>query len=91
MGVRGPRTRDAFLLKYGVNPEVLGDPGLYVYELFHALVDKERNNASGIHGIVPTLSKSIIHLWTFVYLRLIDKPFENEDTLRGHNIPFKCC
>ena len=60
MGVRGPRTRDAFLLKYGVNPEVLGDPGLYLYELFHALVDKERNNASRIHGIVPTLSKSMM-------------------------------
>ena len=60
MGVRGPRTRDAFLLKYGVNPEVLGDPGLYLYELFHDLVDKERSNASRIHGIVPTLSKSMI-------------------------------
>ena len=38
MGVRGPRTRDAFLLKYGVNPEVVGDPGLYIYELFQTQV-----------------------------------------------------
>ena len=46
MGVRGPQTRDAFLLKYGVNPEVVGDPGLYVYELFKDQVKNARSNAS---------------------------------------------
>ena len=33
MGVRGPLSRDAFLSRYGINPEVVGDPGLYLYEV----------------------------------------------------------
>lgn len=30
IGVRGPRTRESILLKYGINPQVVGDPGLLV-------------------------------------------------------------
>ena len=44
MGVRGPLSRDAFLSKYGINPEVVGDPGLYLYEVFKPEVDSVRQN-----------------------------------------------
>ena len=29
--------------------------------------------------------------WTFAYIRLLNKPYENEVTLTGQNIPLKCC
>ena len=32
-----------------------------------------------------------IQLWTFAYVRLLNKPYENEVTFRGQNIPLKCC
>ena len=32
-----------------------------------------------------------IQLWSFAYVRLLNKPYENEVPLRGQNIPLKCC
>ena len=43
IGVRGPRTRDAFLSKYAINPEIVGDPGLYFHEVFREEIQEERN------------------------------------------------
>ena len=51
LGVRGPRSRDAFLSKFGLNPEVVGDPGLYFYEVFKQLIDKERENQDNMKDL----------------------------------------
>ena len=51
LGVRGPRSRDAFLSKFGLNPEVVGDPGLYLYEVFKQLIDKERENQDNMKDL----------------------------------------
>ena len=32
-----------------------------------------------------------IQLWPYAYVWLLNKPYENEVTLRGQNIPLKCC
>ena len=32
-----------------------------------------------------------IQSWTFAYIRLLNKPYENEVTLTGQNPPLKCC
>ena len=32
-----------------------------------------------------------IQLWTFAYLRLLNKPYENQVTLIGQNPHLKCC
>ena len=32
-----------------------------------------------------------MQLWTFVYVRLLNKPYENEVILRGQKIPSKYC
>ena len=32
-----------------------------------------------------------LQLWTFPYVRLQNKPYENEVALREQKIPFKCC
>ena len=32
-----------------------------------------------------------VQLWTFAYVRLLNKPYENEVTFRGQNPPLKCC
>lgn len=34
LGVRGPLTRDAFLAKQGINPEIISDPGLFFPIIF---------------------------------------------------------
>ena len=38
-------------------------------------------------------SKVLIYIqsWTFAYIRLLNKPYENEVTLTGQNPPLKCC
>ena len=51
LGVRGPQSRDAFLSKFGLNPEVVGDPGLYVYEVFKEQIDKERDNPTKVKNL----------------------------------------
>ena len=51
LGVRGPRSRDAFLSKFGLNPEVVGDPGLYLYEVFKEQIDKERENQENMKDL----------------------------------------
>ena len=33
----------------------------------------------------------LIQLWTFTYVRLLNKPYENEVTLREQKIPLKYC
>ena len=33
----------------------------------------------------------VIQLWTFAYVRLLNKPYENQVTLTGQNPPSKCC
>ena len=38
---------------------------------------------------IPTLAN--IQLWTFAYVRLLNKPYENEVALREQKIPLKCC
>ena len=35
--------------------------------------------------------KSEIQSWTFAYIQLLNKPYENEVTLTGQNPPLKCC
>ena len=30
-------------------------------------------------------------VWTFAYVHLLNKPYENEVISRGQNIPSKCC
>jgi Polysaccharide pyruvyl transferase len=40
LGVRGPLTRDAFLAKQGINPEIIGDPGLFFPLVFHDEIQK---------------------------------------------------
>ena len=35
--------------------------------------------------------KEILQLWTFAYVRLLNKPYENQVTLTGQNLPLKCC
>lgn len=42
MGVRGTRSRDAFLKKFGKNPEVVGDPGLWLGTIFETQVIEAR-------------------------------------------------
>ena len=32
-----------------------------------------------------------IQLWTFDYVQLLNKPYENKVTLRRQNPPLKCC
>ena len=32
-----------------------------------------------------------IQSWTFAYIPLLNKPYENEVTLRGQKVPLKCC
>ena len=32
-----------------------------------------------------------VQLWTFAYVRLLNKTYENEVTLRGQKIHLKCC
>lgn len=44
LGVRGTKTRDDFIKIYGVNPEVVTDPGLYVYDVFREVVQEVRNS-----------------------------------------------
>jgi hypothetical protein len=51
IGVRGPRTRDAFLSKYGINPEIVGDPGLYFYEVFRKEVEEARNKQESLKDL----------------------------------------
>jgi Polysaccharide pyruvyl transferase len=46
LGVRGPLTRDLYLMKQGINPEVVGDPGLYFSTIFGNEVDEARRLAS---------------------------------------------
>ena len=36
------------------------------------------------------LRRSDIQLWTFAYIRLLNKPYENEVILREQNPPLKC-
>ena len=36
------------------------------------------------------LYSKYIHSWTFVYIRLLDRPYENEVTFKGQNICLKC-
>ena len=31
-----------------------------------------------------------IQSWTFAYIRLLNKPYENEVILTGQNLPLKC-
>ena len=38
---------------------------------------------------IPTLGN--IQLWTFAYVRLLNKPYENEVALSEQKIPLKCC
>ena len=45
--------------------------------------------ASGAFNFV-IIKKIQIQSWTFAYMQLIDKSFENEVTLRGQNISLKC-
>ena len=33
----------------------------------------------------------LIQLWTFAYVRLLNKPYKNEVTLREQKKPLKCC
>jgi hypothetical protein len=51
IGVRGPRTRDAFLSKYGINPEIVGDPGLYFYEVFRKEIEEARNKQDNLKDL----------------------------------------
>ena len=37
------------------------------------------------------LAEPIIQPLNFAYVRLLDKPYENEVTLTGQNPPLKCC
>jgi Polysaccharide pyruvyl transferase len=46
LGVRGPLSRDLFLVKQGINPEVVADPGLYFYPIFQNEVAIARNESS---------------------------------------------
>lgn len=46
MCVRGPRTRDAFINKYGLNPEIIGDPGIMMPTLFKEEVAAARASKS---------------------------------------------
>ena len=32
-----------------------------------------------------------IQVWTFAYVRLLNKPYENQVTLTGQNPPLRCC
>ena len=41
--------------------------------------------------IINTQNTYLIQLLTFAYLRLINKPYENEVTLTGQNPPLKYC
>ena len=51
LGVRGPRTRDAFLAKFGINPEVVGDPGVYLYTILKNKVDEVRKDVKGMRDL----------------------------------------
>ena len=47
----------------------------------------------GIVGVGATAAPHFfkhIQSWTFAYIRLLNKPYENELTLRGQNICLKC-
>ena len=44
VGVRGPFSRDAFLSKYGINPEIVGDPGLYLSMVFQEEIKVARQH-----------------------------------------------
>ena len=50
-GVRGPRTRDTFLAKFGINPEVVGDPGVYLCTILKKKVDEVRKNVKGMRNL----------------------------------------
>ena len=51
IGVRGPRSRDAFLSKYGVNPEIVQDPGLYVMQVFEEEIEEARRDDRNMKDI----------------------------------------
>ena len=51
LGVSGPRSRDAFLAKFGINPEVVGDPGVYLYTILKNKVDEVRKNVKGMRDL----------------------------------------
>ena len=38
-----------------------------------------------------TILFGTIQLWTFAYVWLLNKPYENEVTLKKQKIPLKCC
>jgi pyruvyltransferase len=42
IGVRGPRTRDQYLKRFGCNPEIVSDPGLYVGLVFEKEIREAR-------------------------------------------------
>ena len=35
--------------------------------------------------------KNIVQLWALAHVWLVDKSYEDEDTLREQNLPLKCC
>ncbi|KAL9182999.1 hypothetical protein ACHAXT_004786 [Thalassiosira profunda] len=45
LGVRGPKTRDQFIELGGINPSIVGDPGIFAYPLFKDVIDKARADA----------------------------------------------
>ena len=40
---------------------------------------------------IKIFSEKYIQSWTFAYIRLLNKPYENEVALTGQNPPLKCC
>ena len=40
---------------------------------------------------ISSIELTLVHLWPFSYVWLLNKPYENEVTLKGQNTPLKCC
>ena len=52
---------------------------------------KGKNCYMLVKWLVQMKPLSCIQLWTFAYIRLLNKPYENEVTLREQKIPLQCC
>ena len=55
-----------------------------------------KSSEAQFHGNFPAILARVftiycIQLWTFAYVRLVNKPYENEVALKEQKIPLKCC
>ena len=58
--------------------------------VFYRWPNQEEENVYKTGEYFDSLGEDV-QLWTFAIIRLLNKPYENEVTLTGQNVPLKCC